>query len=195
MYNENFTHEDICNFNFYNSSVAYFDVDYVAEDELNIKLNKKAATTSFDVLKFSKSRKIAMFKDKNKVYYTTLQSCNCSQYEKEDCCVHIFRLAQMLNVIDSETGILLIPQEYIEEFPFEEPKKEVIQKKEKPSTVGIGKRCKHCNAVIDYDKTICPSCNNNPDKVVISSNEDNSLTICFVFVLAIIFFLLLGLIL
>lgn len=194
--NSSFTYEDIDKINEFNSYLSYFNLEYEAENELNKKLNRTAATTSLEVLKLSKTRKIALFKDKNKVIYTSLQGCSCSQYEKEDCCIHMFRLAQILNIIDSDTGTLLIPQNDFEDVPYDEQIKEerIVQKKDRPSTVGIGKHCKNCNAIIDYDAKICPSCKSDPDSVN-SANEEKSQIGCFVFVIAILFFLFLGIIL
>ena len=164
MYNNDFTYEEIDKINEYNSFLAFFNVEYEKEDELNIKLNKAAATTEFEILKLSKSRKIALFKDNKKVFYTSLQGCNCKEYEKHNCCVHMFKLAHLLKIIDVETGVLLYPQTDFEEIPYEEIETSSSPRHyTPPSTIGIGKRCKNCKAVIDYDKKVCPSCGKNPD--------------------------------
>lgn len=191
MENNNFTESEIANFNFYNSEVTVFDDCFDFENENYIKLNKRAANTEFEILKFSKSRKIALFKDKNKVYFTSLQGCNCKQYEtsEDNCCIHMFKLAQLLGIIDIETGILLYPQKEFEEISFEEIETPSYTRQyTPPSTVGIGKHCKNCNKIIDFNKTVCPFCGQNADAIY---HQDNSKSDCFIFfaiiLLAIIF--------
>lgn len=200
MQNNNFTKEEISKFNFYNSGIPFFDDNYEFEDEYNLKLNNKAANINLEILKLSKSRKIALFKDKNKIYYTSLQGCNCKQYDNSEnnCCVHMFKLAQLLEIIDIKTGILLYPQTEFDEIPFEEvplknlpETKDFSRKYEPPSNKGIGKHCKQCNAVIDYEKRICPSCGQDPDKNNSEINYAEQFPIgCLIFAIILIFVLI-----
>lgn len=170
-----FTNEEIAKFNFYNAGIAYFDVDYEADDEDNLKMNRRAASSNFEILKFDSCFKVAVFKDsKGKIYYTSLQGCTCKQFEKSEYtpCVHIFKLAQELKIIDKETGILLQPQSEIEEFFVQtnESEKTSIPVKEVVSTVGIGKHCKHCNSIMNFDDDVCPHCKNNQNSEIQTTN-------------------------
>lgn len=188
MQNSNFTENELSNFNLYSCDTAFFDDSYDHEIEENIELNKKAAKTDFEILKFSKSRKIALFKDKNKVYYTSLQGCNCKQYENSDfgSCVHMFKLAQLLGIIEPETGVLLYPQKEFIDIPFDNELPAEQRKYVTPSTKGIGKRCKYCNSVIAYDDEICPKCGRNSNGPAAENVSDSNISYIKMFLIVLV---------
>lgn len=162
MQNDIFTIEEMSNLDYYDSGVVFFDDCYELEDADNILANKKAKTQDISILKIDCSQKIAIFKDsKSKICYTSLQGCSCRAFQDEwQPCKHMFKLAQELKIIDAETGVLLTPQK---EARICSENSVAYKRNEPASTVGIAKRCKNCNAVVDYDRKVCPHCAKSPD--------------------------------
>lgn len=187
-----FTNEEISNFYFYSSDICCFDKDYEVDDEYNKKANRKAAETNFEILKIDEQNKIAILKDeRKKVFYTSLHGCSCKQFQdinNDGPCVHMFKLAQELNIVDKDTGILLIPQKEVDEFSIKEYSEEIEpRKKEKVSTVGIGKHCKHCNKVMNYNDDICPHCGMSQEFEFLNTKNNYLFLVVGIIVLILLF--------